>query len=414
LRAPRIAVLAASCWLVASCAATEPEAPPAAEVPAAAPAPSAAVPVPVPSAPNDEPTRERMADIFAAMRFLLPLSLDPQAFEDPTRRQAIRDALSLLDESAESLARHGASREVSFAHLARSLAIDARDAHDRYEQGHVLEVRYLVQTITETCVACHSRLPATSDAPRSEAFMDDAMVETLPRERRARLAYATRQFDEAVSLYEALLADSSFPANDIDQENQIDDYLELAIRVRGEPRRALDTLKRFATRQDLTPAFRGGVQRWIESLQRLVARGPVTSPVAVARAEIDQAVAAGRTGLDDRRALVEYLDASALLHRHLVDARPPHSDQAEAYYLLGVIETRIGRTFWLSQAEAYLETAIRLAPGEPVAKDAYALLEEYLGAGYSGAAGANLPSDVREKLALLRRISEGEVPAAVK
>jgi hypothetical protein len=137
----------------------------------------------------------------------------------------------------------------------------------------------------------------------------------------------------------------------------------------------------------------------------------VTAPVAVARAEIDQAVAAGRVGGNDRNALIEYLDASALLHRFLADARPRRADQAEAYYLLGVIETRIGRSYWLSQAEAYLETAIRLAPGEPVAKDAYALLEEHLGAGYSGAAGANLPSDVREKLALLRRISEGEVPA---
>ena len=372
------------------------------------------MPALVPSAPSDEPTRERMAEVFAAIRFLLPLSLDPQAFEDPTRRREIEDALRLLDESAESLARHGASREVSFSHLARSLAIDARDAHERYEQGHVIEVRYLVQTLTETCVACHSRLPAASDAPRSEAFMEDAMVETLPRERRARLAYATRQFDEAASLYEAILADLSFPASDIDQENQIDDYLELAIRVRGEPRRALDTLKRFATRPDLSLEFRAGVQRWIASLERLIARGPVTSPVAVARAEIDDAVTAGRTGLDDRRALVEYLDASALLHRHLVDARPPHADQAEAYYLLGVVETRIGRSFWLSQAEAYLETAIRLAPGEPVAKDAYALLEDYLGAGYAGAAGANLPSDVREKLALLRRISEGERPAAAE
>lgn len=75
----------------------------------------------------------------------------------------------------------------------------------------------------------------------------------------------------------------------------------------------------------------------------------------------------------------------------------------------GVIESRIGRSFWLSQAEAYLETAIRLAPGKPVARNAYGLLAEYLTAGYSGSAGTNLPPDVREKLEVLRGISEGRV-----
>ena len=409
MRAPLIPVLAAFCLLGGSCAAGDRGAPPASAEPAAAPAPSAAEPAPAPSAANDEQqTRERMAEIFAAMRFLLPLSLDERAFEDPTRSQRIRDALSLLDESAASLAQHGASREVPFSHLARSLAIDARDVHERYEQGHVREARYLVQTLAETCVACHSRLPAASDAPRSEAFMDDARVHRLPTEQRAKLAYATRQFDEAVSLYETILADPSLRAEDIDLKGQLDDYLQLAIRVRGEPARALATLERFATRKDLSPILRGQVHHWIESLEQLVARGPVTSPVAVARAEIHQAET-GHPKEDERDELVEYLDASALLHRYLVDGRPPHEDQAEAYYLLGLIEARVGRYYWLSQAEAYLETAIRLAPGEPIARDAYALLENFL-VGNSGV-GGHVPADIREKLDLLRRISEGKAPA---
>jgi tetratricopeptide (TPR) repeat protein len=409
LRAPRIAVLAA-CWLLgAGCAANDSSEPPASatrDAASAAPTQPAA-----PTAPNEQQTRERMAEIFAAMRFLLPLSLDEQAFEDPAHSQGIRNALALLDESAASLAQHGASREVPFSHLARSLAIDARDIHERYDQGHVREARYLVQTLAETCVACHSRLPAASDAPRSEAFLADASVEKLPNVQRAKLAYATRQFDEALTLYETVLADPSFPANDIDLEGHLDDYLELAIRVRGEPARALAALKRFTRRKDLSPTLRGEVQHWIASLERLATRGPVAAPVDEARAAIDRAEA-GQPDVDERDALVELLDASALLHRFLADGRPPHAEQAEAYYLLGVIETRIGRSFWLSQAEAYLETAIRLAPGEPIAKDAYVLLEDFLVAGYSGSGGTFVPRDIREKLELLRKISEGEAPAS--
>jgi len=113
-----------------------------------------------------------------------------------------------------------------------------------------------------------------------------------------------------------------------------------------------------------------------------------------------------RPDRDERDALVDYLDASALLYRGLADARISRSEQADAYYLLGVIETRIGRSFWLSQAEAYLETAIRLAPGKPVARDAYALLEEFLVAGYTGSGGEHVPADVRQKLDTLRRLAD--------
>jgi hypothetical protein len=130
----------------------------------------------------------------------------------------------------------------------------------------------------------------------------------------------------------------------------------------------------------------------------------------VARTEIEQAERA-HPKEDERDELVAYLDASSLLHRYVADGRAPHSDQAEAYYLLGLIETRIGRIYWLSQAEAYLETAIRLAPGEPIAKDAYALLENFL-VGSAGGEGSHAPPDIREKLDALHRISEGEVPAA--
>lgn len=366
---------------------------------------------PAPGSDREKQTREQMAQIFAAMRYLLPLSLDAARFEDPLEHQHVSDALALLDRSAGSLALHGRSREVPFAHLSRSLSIDARDVHERYEQGHVREARYLIQTLAETCVACHSRLHSAKNAPRSEAFLKDAAVEKLTVAQRAKLAFATRQFDQALSLYEKLLADPSVSANDIDLEGQLDDYLELAIRVKGDPARAQATLERFARRGDLSPALREEVARWQTSLQRMVARGPVARPVPEARTLVEKAEAA-RPEQDERDALVDYLDASALLHAFVADGRPPHPEQAEAYYLLGEIETRTGRSFWLSQAEAYLETAIRLAPGQPISKDAYSLLEEFLVAGYSGSGGTNVPPDVREKLDLLRKISEGKAPAS--
>ena len=60
-------------------------------------------------------------------------------------------------------------------------------------------------------------------------------------------------------------------------------------------------------------------------------------------------------------------------------------------HLLGVIDTRVGRSFWLSQAETFLEAAIRAAPSSDIARESYDLLEEYLVAGYTGSAGRKHP-----------------------
>jgi hypothetical protein len=64
----------------------------------------------------------------------------------------------------------------------------------------------------------------------------------------------------------------------------------------------------------------------------------------------------------------------------------------------------IGDRQWVSQAGLYLESAIRLAPKEPFAAEAYVLLEEDTIVGYTGSAGSNLPDSVAKHLEELRAL----------
>jgi hypothetical protein len=63
-----------------------------------------------------------------------------------------------------------------------------------------------------------------------------------------------------------------------------------------------------------------------------------------------------------------------------------------------VVESRIGRSFWLSQTEFFLEQAIVLAPQTPFANDAYELLEQFLASSYTGNDGSEMPPEVRARL----------------
>jgi hypothetical protein len=99
-----------------------------------------------------------------------------------------------------------------------------------------------------------------------------------------------------------------------------------------------------------------------------------------------------------------YTAASSVLHRFVAAHPQDGRELAEAYYWLGVIESRVGRTFWLSQTEYFLEAAIRLAPSSPFAHKAYDLLEEFVVSGYTGSSGVNVPADEKARLQELREL----------
>ena len=106
-----------------------------------------------------------------------------------------------------------------------------------------------------------------------------------------------------------------------------------------------------------------------------------------------------------------HLAASGALQRYVASLHDGDRRAAEAYYWLGVIESRVGRSFWLSQTEPYLEAAIRLAPDQPIAELAYSRLEEFVVGGYTGSSGEHVPPDVKawlEELQQLIRRTRGE------
>ena len=52
----------------------------------------------------------------------------------------------------------------------------------------------------------------------------------------------------------------------------------------------------------------------------------------------------------------DYIEASTVLHRFLEGRSEPGPEVAEAYYLLGLMESRIGRDYGASQTGFLLET----------------------------------------------------------
>lgn len=347
-----------------------------------------------------------MHEFFQALTSAFPWSLDAQQFQAPEHRQRIQAALRTLAQHAEQLETHGQDVPQSFGFLRRSLARSAHDAAERYEQGQYSQARFLLQGLTENCFACHSRLPSPQRFALGQRFLAATNVESLPVLQRLKLEVATRQFDTALMTCEALLRSPGITAPDVWMMGVLEDYLKIIIRVQHDFARAITVLTQFLQRPDVPVVLRDQLLSWVNALTELQSPGSTDDALSRARALVETGQLRNRFPVD-QAGFVHFVVASSLLHRFLTTQPASTSALAEAYYLLGIAETYLSRTSWLSEAPFFLETAIRLAPTSPMATKAYDVLNMYILMEYTGSQGLSLPSDVQEYLEELRRLRGG-------
>jgi hypothetical protein len=346
-------------------------------------------------------TRALMDRIYASMEVLLPLSADPERLADPAKQPLVRDALARLAANADTLAAHAGTRDAEAVYLGRAIAHDAREAARFHAEGRMDGAAFYLQQTTANCVACHSRLPHPGDASISAGFVRDATLAGLPPLARARLLVATRRFTEALAAYETAFADPKL--HPIDMGAAWVDYLVVSLRGLGDFARPIPVLERLAARPDAWANLREDAHTWAAALPSLAPTARMAD-LAKARTLVEQAKKRTRFP-DDQRALVAYVAASGILHRHLAAAPARSATLGDTYYLLGACELHIHGDYWTSQADFFLESAIRAAPHTAVAREAYALLEQATLFAHTGSSGEHVPADVRRRLAELRDLA---------
>jgi hypothetical protein len=239
-------------------------------------------------------------------------------------------------------------------------------------------------------------------------------MESISEHEKALLFVMTRRFDEAMTSWETTLMDPSVSPGQLDVGGVFFDYLALAVRGTQDYPRARKTLAQVAMRKDLFLYMRTLLADWMAALEWLEANPTVVAGLDGARllAEKSRSIT-DWTGA--RRGLVYDLAASASLNqltdeaeRAAATGKPilTGAQLSEAYYLLGLIESRNLTGFWLDESPSHLEAAIRAAPSSVHAVMALRLLEENMILGYGGSGGSFMPEEVWTKLEVLRALVE--------
>ncbi|MGD8415338.1 MAG: hypothetical protein PVF33_13945, partial [Candidatus Latescibacterota bacterium] len=315
------------------------------------------------AAPQEGKTSEAqttMRGIFFTLTMVYTYSLDPDAFQDPANQVQIRSALQALVANSSELESHGAGLNPSYGYYRRSLARDAQDALTRYDEGQYMGSRFVVSQMLQNCVSCHTKLPAGQTFDLGKEFISKKEIKKLKPEARVQIEVALRQFDAALKTYEQLFENPEMTPENLALLSAFEGYLRICFGALDDPQRAVPAMKKYTERPDVPTQFKNQVKGWIAEIEALDLDADKGNELPVAKQLVETAEA-NRKFPSDRSQLVKYIAATTLLNRYIESGPSNKDDLAEAYYLSGVAEARIHRSYWVSETDFLLEQSIRTA-----------------------------------------------------
>jgi hypothetical protein len=350
-------------------------------------------------------TQAAMRGMFNVLTNVYGYSLDANAFADPKNRQKILGMLEALAKNSDQFEAHGGGLDPSFDLMRRSLARDAHEALASFEAYNYVGSRFTLNRITENCVTCHTKLQAERQFDLGHEFLDAIDAKKLPPIARANLQVTTRQFADAMKTYEEVLTSRDVTLEDLAAFNVFENYFRISIGAMNDTKRPVHTLNEFLRRPGLPDQVKADVRAWISSLETLNLNVRKGEELVAARRMVAEAKEK-TVSRSNRSHLVDFVASIALVHRYLRSEPQNGVDVAEAYYLLGVSESYVSRSDWVSETEYLLEKSIRSAPKSEVAKQALAFLEDYRRSGAKVTPARAVPPELQTNIEELRKLTE--------
>lgn len=357
-----------------------------------------------------ESLQATMMTNYAATSKLFSYVWDPVEFSASRNDAKIKKYLSILETNL-----HGAhiAQDLPKNDPAMSVTLDwfrelIRDAKSRFESGNKDYANWKLRSMTNACIACHSRSETKTGFLADDAIPAGDSVEY--QFAAAQFLFATRQFDKAsdkfYQLAKSLLELESGRSYALEV---LKEWLVVEIRVLDRPiatKKSLELLQEKISSQD--PRIAILFEKWIADLTALGKMAPITDQTAVTTAKrlLQEAMLDREFAKEEH--LVKSLKSSAILHNYLDESKEV-SDKKSATFLLAVAYQHIPIESLSIYRKLYLEKCIRLFPGSDEAKQAFGMYKEAVEADNTGSGGLHLETDQQAKLETLRTLAFGQL-----
>ncbi len=346
-----------------------------------------------------------MHHLSESLSTLLPLSLDPLAFNDPNNQPQIEREVARLTKFSHAIGQMKTkpSEDPALQFVANEFSAEMSEAQRQMRMGNRAYARLLIRNATNYCVSCHTQM-ARGPEFNFKAGPYFAKLGALDQ---ANYLFAVRSFDEGLKQFDRAMSSPDVALQPYASlESTTLKALAVAVRVRQDPRLADEIVTRI-TQSKWAPVYlqisalkwKSSIEEWAKDLKRKRAEDP--------RALLAKAWKKQTETPLSRAGLIEFLRASARLHELLAEKKTGKV-YAETLYQAGLTSEALRELDLYSLSEYYYESCIRSLPQSETARTCYVRLENEMMASYSSFDSGPLPASMRDRLENLKKLAESQ------
>lgn len=347
-------------------------------------------------------TKPLMNEMLKELSELKPYYVDEDMFIDPKNAEKIGSHLKKLTELSK-IAKHATDlQSTNYKFSQHVLESSLTNTEKLFRFGNKSFARWQLGSTISVCMGCHTQMPNPASALIS--FKDEAPFKS--KFDQAEFLFSTQSFEKSLVLFSQIIAD--FPLNNYEPreiETAFEKELLYYLRVRRNPKEAIDKFKAQLQNPKIPFYVRTNVLDWISSLELLV-KEPAVDPAKMNDKEILKFASRylePKNSSGGNVSHVNYIFVSGILFEYLRLFKTSKAT-ADILYYLSICDRNISSTFFYSLADLYLRECMIQYPHLPIAKKCFKEFEAETILGYSGSSGTHLPMDIKTELEQLKKL----------
>lgn len=338
---------------------------------------------------------------------LLPYLSNPQQFSSAANDQVIKTQLKDIATLSKQLNSDSEmmKQDPSMRMINAQFEEEILRGLNTFELGLKDYARFTLKNSTSYCIQCHTR---TNLGPAFSGKELNTHLQKMPPLERGEFLAATRNFDDALKEFNSILNDSPEKTSFTLWERATRNSLAIAVKYKQDPDLAMTVVEKINKSPQSPKYLNDYAKYWKESLEswkkeKSLPADSFKNRMALSKKLVN--VGLKKQEFNRHAGDIEFLRATALLHRSLGDAKTS-LEKAEIYWLLGSsYDSLTDLDFW-QMTEAFYERCIDAAPHTKVARKCFERYEDQVTLGYTGTAGTDIPLELQKTLNLYREKSK--------
>ncbi len=349
----------------------------------------------------------QMNRAFIALSDLIPFLSDEGRFREKANKPAIEKSIRELRQAFKDAKHASLLKEDLFAPSYAVIRENIDQSLKAFSKGDTEFAHWRLQEMTSQCLDCHTRLPPSY----ASSFQNGQMtVDTSKFKDPYDLGLAqmiVRRYSDAKASFTRSIQDRLIRNDDTHIDEPFKQILLMGTKVLKDPENQIAFFNDYLKNDKLSPEMKARLALWVSDLKDWKDE-PSLKTGFRSDQEVEKFIhkkmePLSVTMLFDGSRDVDLLLATGLLSHYFFE-NPETKLAPELSFWLGWSELYLKRENFFGSGDRFLKQCIRRYPAHPMAKQCFDAYKENIEFSFSGSAGVNIPSDMKEELKQLESL----------